>query len=162
MKSWRTGATQAIERLCYIVAGMALIVMLVASVVDVAGRKTIGFSLNGVIDIVTFSVVIATMMGIALAWSRGGHIVVDLLDMTGSPIILRFLDIFNRVAGIVLMPLLAWLAYREMRDVFAFGDTSSDLGIPMWWYWVFVLLGYLLSALLLLIAPPRYSGGPNV
>jgi TRAP-type C4-dicarboxylate transport system permease small subunit len=150
----RLRLTQALERLCHFLAAVALLAMLGISVVDVVGRKLFGFSVRGVVDIVGFTVVISTMFGIALAWSQRAHIVVDLLDMTGSPWLIALLDVLTRVAGIVVMPLLGWLAFHEFRDVLSFGDRTPDIGIPLALFWATILIGYALSALLLLIAPP--------
>jgi len=151
---FRLWLTQVLERLCHVIAATFLLVALIGTVLDVCLRKTIDFPIHGIIDIVGFCIVISTMLGIALAWSARAHIVVDLIDMTGSPRLLAFLDVLTRVAGIITMPLLMWLGYREFSDVYDFGDRTSDLGIPLAWFWLAILVGYGLSAVLLLIAPP--------
>ena len=151
---FRIRLTGALERLCHIVAGAAIVFAMAVTVVDVVSRKTIGFPIKGVVDMVGLCVVVSSMFGIALAWSTRAHIVVDLLDMTGSPALLAFLDILTRITGIVTMPLLMWLGYREFRDVFAFGDRTPELDIPLAWFWLAILVGYGLSALMLLIGPP--------
>ncbi len=150
----RLMVARALERLCHAIAALFLLIALIGTVLDVCLRKTIDFPIRGVIDLVGFCIVISTMLGIALAWSARVHIVVDLLDMTGSPQLLTFLDVLTRVAGVLSMALLMWLGYREFSDVLAFGDRTSDLGIPLAWFWLAILVGYGLSALLLLIAPP--------
>lgn len=151
---YRRILTEALERLCHLVAAAAIVFALVITVVDVVSRKTIGLPIKGVVDMVGLCVVISTMLGIALAWSKRAHIVVDLLDMTGSPGLLAFLDVLTRVAGVVTMPLLMWLGYHEFRDVLSFGDRTPELDIPLAWFWLAILVGYGLSALMLLIGPP--------
>ena len=153
--SWQDLLTQVLRRLCHVLAALALLVMLGVTVYDVVGRKLFNIAIVGVVDTVAFCVMWATMLGIALAWSQRGHIVVDLLDMTGSPRLIVALDVLTRVAGIVLMPLLAWLAYRELRDVMDFGDRTPEIGIPVYWFWAAALAGYALSAIFLLIEPLR-------
>lgn len=153
--SWRERLTQALRRLCHILAAVALLAMLGVTVYDVVGRKLFNIAIVGVVDTVAFCVMWATMLGIALAWSQRAHIVVDLLDMTGSPRVIAALDLLTRLAGIVLMPLVAWLAWREMRDVMDFGDRTPEIGIPVYWYWLAACVGYALSALFLLIEPLR-------
>jgi TRAP-type C4-dicarboxylate transport system permease small subunit len=143
-------------------SALAIAVMICFTLYDVIGRKLFGTSVVGVVDVVGFCVMWATMLGIALAWSQRAHIVVDLLDMTGSPKLIRFLDILTRVVGIVVMPLLVWLAWYEFRDVISFGDTTPEIGIPVWWFWAAVIVGYFLSAILLLIEPPRDASAGNV
>ena len=119
-----------------------------------SARKLFNSAIVGVVDMVAFCVMWATMLGIALAWSQRAHIVVDLLDMTGSPRLIAALDVLTRVAGIVVMPLVAWLAYHELRDVMDFGDRTPEIGIPVYWFWVAAFVGYALSAIFLLIEPP--------
>src|SRR3954470_8752578 len=105
---FRIWVTQALHRLCHLIAAAALLVALIATVLDVCLRKTVGISIPGIVDLVGFCIVIGTMFGIALAWSLRAHIVVDLLDMTGSPGLLAFLDVLTRLVGIVAMPLVMW------------------------------------------------------
>jgi len=152
--SWRHYVTQALRRLCHFLAALALAFMLGITVYDVVARKLFSNPLLGVVDTVSFCVMWATMLGIALAWSERAHIVVDLLDMTGSPALIAVLDLLTRLAGILIMPLLMWLAWHEMRDVLSFGDRTPEIGLPIAWYWVAAVVGYGLSAVLLLIEPP--------
>lgn len=151
--SWRIRVTWALESLCHLAAAAAVVVMLGVTITDVVIRKSLGISVRGVVDIVAFCVVIATMLGIAVAWSQRAHIVVDLLDMTGSPALINALDILTRVVGIVLMPLVAWLAYREFREVLDFGDRTPDIAMLYAWHWAAICIGYTLSAVLLIISP---------
>lgn len=155
--SWRHRVTQALRRLCHFLAALALAGMLGITVYDVVARKLFASPIVGVVDTVSFCVMWATMLGIALAWIERAHIVVDLLDMTGLPHITAFLDVLTRVVGIVVMPLLMYLAYIEFRDVMDFGDRTPEIGLPIYWYWVAALVGYGLSAVMLLLSPPASS-----
>ncbi len=152
--AWRNTVIHALRRVCHVLAGLAIVAMLVITLYEVIGRKLFGHGFVGIVDVISFCVMWATMLGIALAWSQRAHIVVDLLDMTGSPAVIRFLDILTRVVGIVVMPLLVWLAWHELRDVMSFRDTTPEIGIPVWWFWAAVVLGYGLSAVFLLLDPP--------
>jgi TRAP-type C4-dicarboxylate transport system permease small subunit len=153
--SWRERLTRALQRLCHFVAGAAILTMVVITFADVLGRSLLNHPIVGVVDAVGFCVMWATMMGIALAWSERAHIVVDILDLTGWPRFITWLDLLTRVVGIVVMPLLVWLAYVQFKDSVDFGDTTPELRLPLSWYWVAVLLGFGLSAVFLLIEPPQ-------
>jgi TRAP-type C4-dicarboxylate transport system permease small subunit len=152
--SWRYRVTQVLRRLCHVLAGVAILAMLVITFYDVVTRKLFGFAMVGVIDMVAFCVMWATMLGIALAWSHRAHIVVDILDMSGRPEITRALDVISRIVGIVVMPLLMWLAWHEVRDVYDFGDTTPEIRIPVYLFWVAAMVGYGLSAVFLLLDEP--------
>lgn len=152
--SWRLRLTQALRRLCHLVAAAAMLIMIAVTLVNVAARSLFNHPFVGVVDAVAICVMWATMMGIALAWAERAHIVVDIVDMTGSPWLLRWLDRLSRLTGIVVMPLLLWLAYDQFKDAVDFGDRTPELEISVAWYWVAVILGFGLSAIFLVIEPP--------
>lgn len=154
---WRLWLTQALRRLCHFIAALAILAMVVVTFVNVIARTIFNHPFVGVTDAVGIAVMWATMMGIALAWSQRAHIVVDILDMAGSPCLIAWLDVLTRVAGIVVMPLLVWLAYDQYRDAVEFGDLTPELRVPIAWYWIAVLLGFGLSTVFLLVEPPTGS-----
>jgi TRAP-type C4-dicarboxylate transport system permease small subunit len=152
--SWRLQLSQALRRLCHFVAAMAMLIMIAVTLVNVAARSLFNHPFVGVVDAVAICVMWATMMGIALAWAERAHIVVDIVDMTGSPWLMRWLDRLTWATGIVVMPLLVWLAYDQFKDAVDFGDRTPELQVPVAWYWVAAILGFSLSTLFLLIEPP--------
>ncbi len=149
--SWRARVTQVLRRLCHMLSGIAIIVMLGITAYDVAARKLFGIAISGVVDVIAFCVMWSTMLGIALAWSHRAHIVVDLIDMSRAPNLTRALDVLTRVVGIVVMPLLMYLAIHEARDVYGFGDHTPDIRIPIYVFWIAAIVGYGLSAVFLLV-----------
>jgi TRAP-type C4-dicarboxylate transport system permease small subunit len=148
---------QALRRLCHVVAGLATLVMIVVTFVNVTARTLFNAPFVGVTDAVAMSVMWATMMGIALCWSQRAHIVVDILDMAGSPRLIAWLDRLTWLAGIVTMPLLTWLAYDQFADAVDFGDLTPELRMPIAWYWVAVMLGFSLSFVFLIVDPPAVT-----
>jgi len=158
--SWRYRATQALRRLCHVLAAIALFGMAGLTLYDVIARKLFSAPIVGVIDVVSFCVMWATMLGIALAWAERAHIVVDILNFN-SPRVTAAFHLLTRVTGIVIMPLLMWLAWQELRDVYDFGDRSPDVRIPIFLYWAAPVVGYALSAIFLLIAPPYTERSSN-
>jgi TRAP-type C4-dicarboxylate transport system permease small subunit len=159
--TWRSWLIRALRRLCHFIAAAAILVMLVITFINVVGRTLFNHPFVGVTDAVALCVMWATMMGIALAWSQRAHIVVDLLDMTGSPRVTGWLDILTWAAGIVVMPLMLWLAYIQFLDAVDFGDRTPELQMPYAWYWIAALAGFGLSAIFLLIDPPLRTGPRN-
>ena len=158
---WQSWLTQALRRLCHFIAAVAMLLMVAVTFINVMARILFNHPFVGVVDAVGLCVMWATMMGIALAWSERAHIVVDILDMTGSPRLLAWLDVLSRVVGIVVMPLLVWLAYDQFKDAMDFGDRTPELEVLVAWYWVAVLLGFGLSTVFLLIEPPSVPGSPD-
>jgi TRAP-type C4-dicarboxylate transport system permease small subunit len=154
MLQWRESVTRVLERLGHFLAGVAVAGMLSVTVADVVGRWLFKTGVPGVIDIVELCLIWATMLGVALAWSQRAHIVVDIVDMLAPWRLVLLLDMLARIAVAVAMAALVWLAVDEFRNAAEFGDSTTDIGIPLVWFWAAVLVGYGLSVLLVLVAPP--------
>jgi len=151
------GVSRALDRLGHAVAGVIVVAMMLATLVDVAARLLFNAPFSGIIDVVELTVMWSTMLGIALAWQARAHIVVDILDAVLPPAATRALDFAARVAALVLCAWLMRLAWPEYLDMVSFGDRTMDARIPLAWFWLAALVGYGLSALFLLLgffAPP--------
>lgn len=150
---------QVLDGLGQVLAGLFILVMLLATVVDVGARLVFNAPFSGVVDVVEFTVMWSTMIGIALAWHHRQHIVVDILDIVLPRGVIRALDLVARLVAIVLCAWLARLAWPEYVDMADFGDRTMDARIPLAWFWLAALVGYGWSALFLLLSffvpPPR-------
>lgn len=129
-------------------AGLALLVMMGATVADVIGRQAFNSPLPGVVEIVELSMVWTTFLGLAAAFFIGGHIAVDLADAALGPVAGRRLRAFAATVATLLCGVLAWLAYRELLDAIDWGDTTVDLGIPHTAFWIAIFGGFLLGTTL--------------
>ncbi|WP_054309755.1 TRAP transporter small permease subunit [Mesorhizobium sp. 1M-11] len=142
-----------IERL---MAAMAIfgIVMLAGAialvVVDIVRRRLLGGSVIGVIDITQLCVMAAAFWSIPYAFSKKSHVAVDFLAMDNAPRLRMFLAIVSALLSLGLLGLILWLAWARAMDTWSSGDISQDLGIPMIWYWGFLLSG--LAAALVAVA----------
>lgn len=124
------------------VAGLALILMMAATVLDVFSRHAFNAPLPGVVEIVELAMVWATFLGIAAAFFIGGHIAVDLADAALRPAAGRWLRAFAAGVATILCGVLAWLAARELLDAMDWGDATVDLGIPHTAYWTAIFVGF--------------------
>ncbi|MEM8663699.1 MAG: TRAP transporter small permease subunit, partial [Pseudomonadota bacterium] len=129
-------------------AGLALIAMMGATVVDVVARHAFNAPLPGAVEMVELAMVWATFLGIAAAFFIGGHITVDLVDAALGPVAARRVRTFAAMVATLLCGVLAFLAYRELLDAIDWGDTTVDLGIPHTAYWVAIFAGFVMGTLL--------------
>lgn len=85
-----------------------------------------------------FLLVLTTMAGTAAAATRDNHIRIEFFLERGSPERRRRLAMFGVAVSVLFFLVLAGLTGRMAWDDFRYGETSSGLGVPRWWYsaWV--------------------------
>ncbi|WP_203566000.1 TRAP transporter small permease [Aurantimonas aggregata] len=127
------------------------------TVADIVGRR---FSLPvpGVVDLVQLFVVAGAWLVIPFAFLVGAHVGVDLLVETMPRPLRRGLRAVASLVAIALLGLILWNCYQTFQQQLLFGDRSQQLGIPIVWYWIPLLVGAALSIMasfLTLFDPPQ-------
>jgi TRAP-type transport system small permease protein len=120
---------------------LAIVVMVIVTVADVAGRILFGFSLVGTYDIVQIALVVVVYGGLAQASAQGAHIAVDLIDRAAGERIGHVLAVSSLASSLLVLVLLIWLAVGEGLDAYRLGDTTSDLRIPKYLHWIGIVVG---------------------
>lgn len=90
--------------------------------------------------------VVLTMVAASAAVARDRHIRVELFFAAGSPKRRRLLAIVSALATLVAFLILFGLGLRLFWDDYRYEVTSPGIGVPQWWYTIW------LPALALLIA----------
>jgi TRAP-type C4-dicarboxylate transport system permease small subunit len=109
------------------IGGIALIVLMTITVVDIVGRNLGILYLQGVIEISNLTIVFLGFLGLAYCFNVGGHIVVDLATSTAPPRLTMILDgIWNLVAS-GIYALTAFLVLNEGLATAASGEVSANL-----------------------------------
>ncbi len=137
--------TDRITRLLANVAGASLIVMMLVTVADVFLRNVFNKPIYGSVELVQATLVYMVFLGIPETFVRGGHVTVDI---AGHVFGLRVIGWFNALARLFCLGFLAamlWTMAARARDAYAFGDTTSDLSIPLIAFWTPMLLGTICS-----------------
>jgi TRAP-type C4-dicarboxylate transport system permease small subunit len=85
--------------------------------------------------------VVMTLAAAGAAVARERHIRIDYFIERGSPRRQRLFALIGAGAVIVLFAAMAVLGTRMVWDEFRFGETSPGIGVPKWWYsiWLPVL-----------------------
>lgn len=137
--------------------GMLLLTTAMAfSMVDIVGRKTIGFSILGITDITQLLVMACVCLAMPLTFIREGHVGVEFATDALPRRVLAALRFAVSLLCFVFVVALARFAYAQAFLQIAKGDASLTLGIPIVWYWMPLLIGLSLSAVAALAHSLRY------
>ena len=136
MKGWRSAAAAA----CGWVASAALAAIMLLTVADVLLRAILNHPIRGTLEIVELLLACSFFLALPATFLRDEHIVVDVVDGLAP----RWVPLLKRLAGMLGMLLMAVMARQgwiAARDSLMLNDVTSDLSLPMIWYWIPVLAG---------------------
>jgi TRAP-type C4-dicarboxylate transport system permease small subunit len=129
-------------------AGVACLgLAIIATTADVIGRRGLGFQVTGTVDLTQLAVVTCAFLSLPFGFRRGAHVAVEILDDRASPLVLRALDLFAGLLGLVVMGVIAWRGLDELFLALDYGSLSQDLGLPLWIHRSLVVAGGSLGAL---------------
>jgi TRAP-type C4-dicarboxylate transport system permease small subunit len=89
-------------------------------------------------EISVFLLVVLTLAGSAAAAARDRHVRIEVFSHSGSAQRRRFLALVASACSTGLFAALTVLTGRMAFDEYRFGETSMAIGIPRWWYTVWV------------------------
>lgn len=130
-----------VMRVMHAVAAIALTVMMLVVVGDVVLRAVFNTPIKGAYDVVSISLLVMTMFGMAPVVAQRGEILIDLIDAVLPPAGLRALAIAAALTGIALFAFFAWSMIEPARDAWSWGERSLELGIPKWPLWIVAFAG---------------------
>jgi len=131
------------------VAGVSLTIMMLVTVADVFLRNVFDKPIYGSVELVQTTLVYMVFLGIPETFVRGGHVTVDIADHLFSPRVINWFRAFARLFSLIFLATMLWTMWERARDAYAFGDTTSDLTIPLIAFWAPMLLGALCSVIAL-------------
>lgn len=130
-------------------AGMVVLMMGI-TVVDVVLRP-FGLAVPGAYEIVTLGMRLIVPLALPYAFLIGGHVVVEVVaDYLPKPV-QKILILIGWCASLVVMSLMAWRAIERAREVAEYGELTSDLALPLVWYWLPLILGTALCVPVLVV-----------
>jgi len=155
----------AVTRVMHAIAGVALVVMMLVVVGDVVLRAVFNTPVKGAYDMVSISLLVVTMFGIAPVVANRGEILIDIIDAMLPRAGLRFLAVVAALIGLVLFAFFGWAMIQPAVDAWRWGERSLELGIPKWPLWVVAFMGlvgifwaYLLQLRAALRDEPEHPG----
>jgi TRAP-type C4-dicarboxylate transport system permease small subunit len=85
-------------------------------------------------EISVFLMIVLTLVGTSAAVARDRHIKIEYFLEGGSAARQRRLARFGAIATALFFLLLGCLSIRLVRDDLRYGETSPGIGVPTWWY----------------------------
>ncbi len=123
------------------VAGLVLILLMLLTTADVAGRYFFNSPIGGVFDLTQFAVAIMTFMGLAYCGFRGAHVVIELLYDRLPPAARRVLIRVTNLAGCILFGVIGWRTAVQAIDIREMGEASQMMEIPFFPLYCLVAFG---------------------
>jgi TRAP-type C4-dicarboxylate transport system permease small subunit len=143
-------------------AMLALCVMMLTIVADVAMRYLFASPIRGSYDLVEATLVVFVFHGLSACFLSRQNIVIDLIDtLLGA----RAVAVLIRIADLItigLLALMVWAMVTPAHQAFDYGDRKLELGLPLWVLWAIAIAGLvatLFCALAALAKPANRNHG---
>ncbi len=134
-------------------AGVALLgAAILVLIADIVGRRTLGFSVLGTLDLVQLAVMGCVFFAMPLAFLHRTHVGVEFLTERLSARARGKLEAVVGVAVALFVAALAYYGARQAALAWAQGDRSATLRLPMILYWAPLVIGLAASALAAFVA----------
>ncbi|ARP77013.1 MULTISPECIES: TRAP transporter small permease [Bordetella] len=91
-------------------------------------------------EISVFLLIVLTMVGASMAFVRNHHIRIEILADNGSPRRQYLMALTAHGLVVFFFALLTVLSARLVYDEFRYEETSPAIGVPTWWYSVWMPL----------------------
>lgn len=119
-----------VEQLLGIGAGLSLFCMMALTFFDVVGRKFLGDSITGSVELTELFMIGTIFFALPIVSLRGEHVLFDLLDAITPHWALGLQKVLSHLLCAGLMLGGSWLVWRRAVRIFEDGDTTAQLIIP--------------------------------
>jgi len=151
---------EQLVRVLRVVAVLALAAMMLITIVDVTMRNTINELVLGGVELVQLTLVLSVFLALPETFLRDEHITIDLIDQLVPARVVRVLRRIGALLTLLLLAVIAWRMFLPALDTIGIGDRTSDLQIPLIWYWLPLLIGGVTSVLVMAFVVIRELGSP--
>lgn len=127
---------------------VAFLVAVLLTVTDIALRSVSMLTVHGLTDIVTLCTMIGAMLAIPYGFAADQHVSIDIFTVRMPARLQMGFRLFAAILGLVFLGAVTWFAIQQMLTEYGYGDRSQSIGIPMVWYWIPLIVGIALGALL--------------
>jgi TRAP-type transport system small permease protein len=114
-----------------LLAAIALFSMMTLTFVDVVGRKFLGGSIIGGVELTELLMLVLIYTALPLASLAGEHVVFDLLDFLLPERVKRWQSLIANLLCAVLFAGASWFVFERALRTRMMGDTTAQLQIPI-------------------------------
>lgn len=122
-----------IERALDTLTGVLLLALMMLTTLDVLGRNLLKQPVSGATELTEILLAGIVFLSFPRLAYRQGHIVVDLLDFLTGPRTRRIQARFAAVLSALTFAGLTWPLHRAASRAMEDGDTTIQLGIPLYY-----------------------------
>lgn len=134
-------------RLPAAVSALAIVVMAVVVLADIAGRTIFGFAVHGAYEIIRICLCVSIFFGLVETTRQRAHITIDAIDQLVTPAVVLVLKVFAAAMLLAFLLLLIYVSWAQASDVIQFGDLTDDLRLSKLVFWGPILAGLCLAAI---------------
>ncbi|MDH1675963.1 TRAP transporter small permease [Comamonas aquatica] len=120
------------------IGAFVLIALVLITLVNVVVRYFTDQSFAWTEEISVFLLLALTLAGSAVASARDGHIRIEFFYERTTPQVRRLLIWLSMFCTLTVFLLLTVLMVRAGWQEFTFNETTTGLGVPRWWYTVWL------------------------
>ncbi len=155
-----------LKRTLGISGGIVLFVLMLLTVVDVAGRK-LNFPIRGGVEMAEILLAMLIFAGLPLVSEARQHIVIDTLEGFMSRLVKRVLDAIANAISALTMFAMAWMFYaKRVTRVAEAGDTTSVLKIELtpvaYFLLAMIVMTGVIHVALMFVPPTDEDGGTAI
>lgn len=123
------------------IGAFSLFSMMCLTIADVAGRYIFNKPILGAYELTEFMVLILIFSFLGYAQTHKSHISVDLFMMFFPEKLKNFIELFNHLACLAIMILIAWMGFEKAVEMMEVGEASPNLALPSYPFVFFLVLG---------------------
>lgn len=144
-------------------AGVGLLFATTAvTVLDIATRRSIGWSVPGLVDLSELLVMGGVFLVIPYTFLHEGNVDVDFATARLPVRLVHFIKACAGLLATALFAAFAWYSWTQAMQQIEAGDRSTTIAIPVGWYWAPLLVGCgaaTVAAVLVALRYFRLAGG---
>ena len=121
-----------LESFLALLGGITIFLLVLLAVVNVLGRWLFNLPVSGYIDWVEQAMAVFAFFGIAYCQRLGGHIRMDIVIGSLKGRALWISEFTSTLIMLLLTSVLVYGSYLHFLRAFNNGDSSIDIGLPVW------------------------------
>jgi len=123
------------------VGAFSLFCIMCLTTADVVGRYFFNAPILGVFELTEFMVLILIFSFLAYTQFAKAHVSVDLLITLFPKRFRIYIELFNHSLCLILMGLITYMGFSRALELVEFGEASPNLGVPLYPFVFFLVLG---------------------
>jgi TRAP-type C4-dicarboxylate transport system permease small subunit len=139
---------ESLAKLCALLAGALVAMMVVVTCGSIIGRETVGHTLTGDFELVALATGAAVGLFMPICQLHRGNIVVDVFTAKAPRAVNEVLERIGALLLGICCALLAWRAALGGLSSYNSSSTTMLLGVPEWYAYAPMVPGFALTAVI--------------